>query len=211
MPRTKGSANKETVARKARLLDAVWKAMRAGGGKPLSWREMAGAAAVGPATLAHHFGKRDAVVAAVLETRFAEGTGPLHRLATPSSDDVGRCLADALDHMLDGLLDFDVGGVVSVGLAESLHHDTLGPLFVEGGLEPILRALARRLEAHVEAGTLSGGIDTRATALMLAAPVILAYMHQHPLGGADAHPTDLRGLAGTVARTVAAGLAVPDA
>ena len=195
MARPRGSENAGTAARRAAMLDAVWRAMRAADGRPLSWREMAAAAGVGPATLAHHFGKRDDVVAAVLAAKRAEGAEPLAILAAPSDPDPEVSLRDALDHMILGLERFDVGDLVALGLREGLYHPRLGPAFLSDGLEPILAGLAARVAAHRDRGEVGADVDPRLAAQMLAGPVLMAYLHQSPLGGADAAPTDLSALA----------------
>ncbi|MEM8648747.1 MAG: hypothetical protein AAGF86_20725, partial [Pseudomonadota bacterium] len=88
MARTKGAANKESAQRKREILEGIWLAMRAANGRAISWREMATAGGVGPATLAHHFGKRDDVVAAVLGEKRDQGAEPLEVLAEPTSSDL---------------------------------------------------------------------------------------------------------------------------
>lgn len=201
MARTKGSANKDNAARKKEILDGIWNAMRNSKGKPLSWREMASAGGVGPATLSHHFGKRDDVVAAVLAAKRDEGAEPLAILATPSSDDLEKSLNDALAHMIIGLTQFDVGDLVGLGLAEGMYHELIGPQFVRDGLEPIIEGVTKRLEAHEAAGHLKAGKDLRRAAIILAAPVLLTYAHQMLLGGNVVSPTDLEALANQSAVT----------
>ena len=195
MARPRGSANAGTAERRAAMLDAIWRAMRDAGGRPLSWREMAAAAGAGPATLAHHFGKRDDVLAAILAAKRAEGAEPLSILATPSDPDPEVSLVAALDHMILGLERFDVGDLVALGLREGLYHPALGPRVVEDALEPILEGLAARIDAHVAAGQVAPGTDARAVAQMLAGPILMAHLHQSPLGGRATRPTDLVDLA----------------
>ncbi|MEO1601414.1 MAG: TetR/AcrR family transcriptional regulator [Pseudomonadota bacterium] len=204
MSRTKGSENKDSGERKRRILNGIWKAMRAANGKPLSWREMAVAGGVGPATLAHHFGKRDDVVEAILIAKREEGIEALSTLATPSSEDVETSLRDALDHMIVGLTQFDVGDLVGIGFAEGMYHERIGPAFVTQGLEPILMNVEQRLKTHQKAGAVAHDVDIRAAAIMLVSPVLLTFTHQRPLGGAAIVPTDLTALAHQSAKSVAA-------
>lgn len=206
MARTKGSTNKDSDARKRQILDGIWRAMRNAKGKPLSWREMAVAGGVGPATLAHHFGKRDDVVAAILTAKRIEGAEPLAILAEPTSSDLKESLTDALEHMILGLTQFDVGDLVGLGLAEGMYHETIGPQFVRDGLEPIIEGLTARLEAHRDRGDIANEADLRLAAIMLASPVILTYAHQSPLGGAAVIATDLNTLARKTAEVVSASL-----
>lgn len=203
MARTKGATNKDSADRKREILDGIWKAMRESGGKPLSWREMAVAGGVGPATLSHHFGKRDDVVSAVLKAKRQEGAEPLHILAEPSSSDVEQSLNDALAHILVGLTQYDVGDLVGLGLAEGMYHDIIGPLFVRDGLEPILAGVEQRLKAHEARGDIPTGKNLRHAAIILAGPVLLTYAHQHPLRGQSDYPTQLGDLAKQSAETAA--------
>lgn len=207
MARTKGATNKDSADRKREILDGIWNAMRDSGGKPLSWREMAVAGGVGPATLSHHFGKRDDVVSAVLEAKHQEGAEPLRILAEPSSDDVEQSLNHALSHMIVGLTQYDVGDLVGLGLAEGMYHETIGPLFVRDGLEPILASVEQRLKAHEARGDIPPGKNLRHAAIILAGPVLLTYAHQHPLGGQSSYPTPLGDLAKQSAKTAALYLA----
>lgn len=195
MARTKGSTNKDTEARRKQILDGIWDAMRNSQGKPLSWREMANASGVGPATLSHHFGKRDDVVAAILEAKRDEGAEPLEILATPTSDCLEQSLKDALAHMIVGLTQFDVGDLVGLGLAEGMYHQAIGPQFVRDGLEPIIDGVTARLENHEARGDFPPGKDLRHAAITLAAPILLTYAHQSPLGGSTVKSTDLEALA----------------
>lgn len=201
MARTKGSTNKDTAARRSEIIDGIWDAMRTSKGKPLSWREMAVAGGVGPATLAHHFGKRDDVVAAILAAKRDEGAEPLQVLATPTSDDLETSLKDALEHMIVGLTQFDVGDLVGLGLAEGMYHETIGPQFVRDGLEPIIDGLSKRLGHHEARGDFPPGKDLRRAAIILAAPILLTYAHQVPLRGSMIMPTELLGLAQQCAET----------
>lgn len=206
MARTKGSANRDSDERKRTILDGIWNAMRESGGKPLSWREMATAGGVGPATLSHHFGKRDDVMAAILDAKCKDGAEPLAILAKPTSDDLETSLNDALEHMILGLTRFDVGDLVGVGLAEGMYHEIIGPQFVRIGLEPIFEALETRLSKHLEKGHVAEGKDLRSAAVMLASPILLTYTHQSPLGGSTVVQTDLSALAKQTAAVVSAYL-----
>ncbi|MEM9797789.1 MAG: TetR/AcrR family transcriptional regulator [Pseudomonadota bacterium] len=208
MPRKKGAANRNSADRKREILDRIWAVMRSGAGKPLSWREMAAAAGVGPATLSHHFGKRDDVVSAVFEAKREDGADPLRILAEPSSRDLEESLNAALRHMIIGLTEYDVGDLVALGLAEGMYHEAIGPLFVRDGLEPILAGVEARLRAHEERGDFPAGKNLRYAAIILASPVLLTYAHQQPLGGRASYPTALEDLAAQSAKTAAQYLGV---
>lgn len=194
MARTKGTTNKNNAQRREAILDGIWSAMRDSNGKSLSWREMAVAGGVGPATLAHHFGKRDDVVRAILIAKHDAGAGPLAILAVPSSADLTQSLEDAVAHMIVGLTQ-GVGDLIGLGLAEGLYHQTIGPQFVRDALEPILQGYEARLEAHEKRGDFPAGKDLRHAAIILVSPILMTYAHQVPLDGKAEHPTDLSALA----------------
>ena len=202
MARTKGSGNKDSAERKRQILDGIWQAMRESKGKPLSWREMAAAGGVGPATLSHHFGKRDDVVAAILTAKCEEGAEPLGVLAKPTSHDLEQSLVDALDHMILGLTQFDVGDLVGLGMAEGMYHETLGPQFVRDGLEPIIDGIQKRLQTHQDNGDVHSNVDLRSAAILLSSPILLTYTHQTPLSGNTVVLSDLYALARSAAKSV---------
>jgi len=206
MARTKGSGNKDSAERKRQILDGIWQAMRESKGKPLSWREMAVAGGVGPATLSHHFGKRDDVVAAVLTAKCEEGAEPLGILAQPTSNTLEQSLTDALDHMILGLSQFDVGDLVGLGMAEGMYHQTLGPQFVRDGLEPIIEGIQKRLQTHKDNGDIQNNTDLRNAAILLASPILLTYTHQTPLSGDTVVSSDLHTLARSTAKSVSSFL-----
>jgi len=190
MPRTKGAANKDSQQRKLEILSRIWTKMRFGGGKPISWREMAVAGKVGLATLSHHFGKRDDVIVAILEAKRIEGEEPLRILAEPT-EGFEASIEQAIGHLSVGLEDYDVGDLLSLGFSEGINHDRIGPAFVKDGLEPIVQAAINRLRAHQERGEMRSDIDLRAAAIMLVSPLIIAYTHQTSLGGKQSHPIEM--------------------
>lgn len=180
--------------------------MRASDGKALSWREMGVAGGVGLATLNHHFGKRDEIVSAVLKLKRDEGSEPLSILATPSSKNLKRSLTDALQHMILGLTNFDVGDLVGIGFSEGLYHSSIGPQFVREGLEPIITAVEARLQAHEDRGDFPKGKCLRHVSIILVSPVLLSYTHQFPLNGRCEFPTELDDIARQSAATTSSYL-----
>lgn len=193
MPRTKGAANKDNEQRKRGILQRIWSHLRQRQGKAVSLREMATAGEVGLATLSHHFGKRDDVIAAILEVKRLEGEDALRILAQPQAD-FSESIAAALAHLSIGLKDYDVGDLIGVGLAEGIAHERLGPVFVEEGLEPIIQAAMTRLTAHQARGEMRADGDVRVAALSLISPLLISYLHQTSLGGKACHPLDMEQL-----------------
>lgn len=193
MPRTKGAANKDNEQRKRSILQRIWSHLRQRQGKAVSLREMAAAGKVGLATISHHFGKRDDVIAAILQAKHFEGEEALRILAQPQAD-FSQSIAAALAHLSTGLEDYDVGDLLGVGLAEGIDHDKLGPVFVEEGLEPIIQAAMARLQVHQARGEMRPDSDVRVAALSLISPLLIGYLHQTSLNGKAAYPMDMEQL-----------------
>ena len=188
MARVKGARNADYDLRRLELVRKLRERLGRVGVSRASWRQLADAAGIGLATLAHYFGKREDVVRAVMEDDLRQGQQPLNVLATPSSS-FGRSVRDALTHIATGF-NFGVGDILSVGLIEGLQHPTLGPAFVELSLEPMLEAASARLAAHQAKGEMIK-VNTRFAAVELVSPLILVFLHQRPLGGATNHAMDI--------------------
>lgn len=186
MARKAGARNHDHETRRRELLDRMRARLGEVGATRASWRELAAAAGVGLATLNHYFGKREAVVRAILEANGEAGRAPLAVLATPLGP-FATSVRHALDHLALGLQRFGVGEMLALGLIEGLRQPGLGPAFVDASLEPVIQAAAARLRAHQEAGEMRAA-DPRVAALALVAPVILADLHQVQLGGSADHP-----------------------
>lgn len=200
MPRTKGATNKDSAQRKLNILTRIWAYMRQHKNKHISWRDMATAGEVGLATLSHHFGKRDDVVKAILQAKRVEGEEALSVLAEPSGS-FAISIRHALKHLLTGLLDYDVGDLVSLGLSEGINHEAIGPVFVEEGLEPIIQSAMQRLKSHQARGEMRLDVDLRIAAISLVSPLLIAYLHQTNLGGKDTYPMKLEAIADQVCDT----------
>ncbi|MDO9486760.1 MAG: hypothetical protein Q7J32_00165, partial [Sphingomonadaceae bacterium] len=84
-----------------------------------------------------------------------------------------------------------LGDFLAAGLMEGLLDSALGPACVEDLLEPTLRGLAARLEAHQFQGEMRNDVDPRHAALMLFSPVLLTCHHQDQLGGSVGHALDM--------------------
>ncbi len=193
MPRTKGATNRDNEQRRRGILQRIWSHLRQRQGKAVSLREMATAGEVGLATLSHHFGKRDDVIAAILEVKHLEGEEALKILAQPQAD-FSQSIASALAHLSTGLEDYDVGDLIGVGLAEGIEHEKLGPVFVQEGLEPIIQAAMARLTAHQLRGEMRADSDARVAAISLISPLLIGYLHQTSLGGKSCYPLNMEQL-----------------
>lgn len=189
MPRMVGTPNRTTAKRRAELLDRIRARLQDRGAGPASWRDMAAAAGVSLSSLTHHFGRRDDVIRALMEDEKSQGAEPLAVMARPTGD-FATSMRDAVGHLAGGLIHAGLDRMIASGLAEGLGHPTVGPAFVTNLLEPMIEAAEARLDAHVARGEMRGG-DTRLAAIQLIAPVLIAVLHQRPLGGAAVRPLDL--------------------
>jgi AcrR family transcriptional regulator len=156
----------------------------------LSFRALAEEAGVSVATLRHYFGSRDALIAAILDRSFVQGAGHIAHVERPIGA-FAASIDEAVAYMLAGLR-FGLAPLHAVGLAEGMAHPTLGPTYLSTLLDPSIDALAKRLDAHVAAGE-ADIPQTRLAAIALVAPLVLAALHQGPLGG-NASPIDLADL-----------------
>nr|WP_156450083.1 hypothetical protein [Bradyrhizobium sp. CCH5-A9] len=110
-------------------------------------------------------------------------------MAQPSGP-FAQSIADALRHMADGFRYGGLGAMFATGLIEGLRHPGLGPAFLDNALEPTIVAAETRLAAHMALGEMRK-VDPRGPALALIAPVLLAFLHQGELGGAERRPIEL--------------------
>ncbi len=141
------------------------------------------------ATLRHYFGSRDGLIAAYLDRFGAEGLPYLERLAATDlsfEDSVN----DAATFLLVGFTRPEVGPRQAVALAEGLAEPVAGPEYLRHVLEPLISALAERLDHHMKRGEMRPA-KSRHVATLLIAPLFLATMHQNQLGGRTAFPLDL--------------------
>lgn len=186
--RPHGSRNAGYEARRTALLDQLTDRLcdRAAGWPTL--RELAAAAGCSVSTLSHYFGRRDAIVAAVLH-RIAEGTvEQIEGTRTPEGD-FDASIARAAERATAALHDPRISRLLAMGLIEALSARELGPAFLGTMLDPFVDALALRLDAHVARGEMRP-TDTRMAALSLISPIMIAALHQRQLGGDVCNPLD---------------------
>lgn len=188
MPRKKGSLNADFDAARAGLV-ARLRAALLGSEPPSSYRALAKAAGVTIPTLRHYFADREGVYAAVFADCHAGGQSELDTAATPSGP-FPESIRDLVRHFADG---FRYGGLTelhAVGLAEGFGNRRVAAAFLGEVFEPTLAATQVRLEAHVARGEMRP-TDARHAALRLVGPILLAFLHQHALGGSAGYPLDL--------------------
>ena len=192
MGRPEGSRNPGYTEKRAALAQKLLPRLIEPDGGRCSLNDLADAADASVPTLKHYFGDRDGVVVAALKS--AEALGAVHAevLASPTSSDLAASMRDAVLHILLGWRSFGVDRVFAGSLALGLGGASAGPAFLTGVLEPTQQALERRLRVHALRGeaSIDDGAE-RAAALGFIAPLLLALLHQGPLGGDRCRPLDV--------------------
>jgi AcrR family transcriptional regulator len=190
MSRPSGVRNADYEQARTGLLDALTPALTAPGGLGLSFRAMADAAGVGPATLRHYFTDREGVLEAVLQRWRAQGAPYLLEGASADRGDTAEAsLAWFLGYLRLGW-ERGVGRAHAFGLSAGMGDARLGPAYVSELLEPTLVSAEARLARLVAEGKLSP-CDLRFAALELLSPVVLVLLHQGPLRGDQCRPLDV--------------------
>ena len=188
MSRSPGSQNKDFAEARAALLGRLRAALLADH-PPTSFRSLATAAGVTIPTLRHYFGDREEVLAAVFADCLVGGQAELKIAQTPSGP-FRQSIHDLLHHLVGGFRHGRLDRLHSVGLTEGLSHARVAQSYLASILEPTLIAVGERLQAHIARGEMRV-TDPRHAALALVSPVLLLFLHQHQLGGASSHPTDI--------------------
>lgn len=191
MARPVGTPNHDHDAKRERLITGMLPVLLAPGGAQASLRTLSKSAGVTLPTLRHYFASRDALYVEAmahltrLGARFLDEAVEVH-----PHDDVTAHLRDFLTRFRLGWETFGVGRIVAMGLEAGLSREPIGEGFIMHTLEPMLASVERRLDACVQAGVLRDA-DARFMALSLMSPLILAMLHQGPLGGRCQRPLDL--------------------
>ncbi len=193
MGRPPGSRNATFEARRAELLRGVRARLLEPDGARASFRDLAAAAGVGPATMRHYFGTRTGVIEAALEQIYGEGL-PYLMMVTQPPDAPLRPSLERLLAMVARGMSGGLGEVHALGLAAGLRDPDLGPAYLDRVLEPTLQAFEAHLAHHAARGEMRPGIDLRVAALALLSPIVLGALHQHELSGARCRPLDVSAL-----------------
>lgn len=188
MGRPPGVKNQDHAAARQQILEAAGQQLVR---EPQSsMRELARAAGVSPPTLVHYFASRTDVVAALFDDAHRHALVHLHEIAAGALPPVDVSLSFVLHFIHRGLIDSGVADLHALGLSLGPKDAVVGPAYLNDVLEPSLQALEARLERHVGRGELVV-TDTRAAALALLAPLVVAVLHQHALGGDRCRPLDI--------------------
>ena len=192
MSRTKGSRNADYDATRERLLARVRKRLVEGGGATASFRELAEAAQVSVPTLRHYFATREDLLAEALAAMHRDGLPYLQATAAGELGPLEASLRWLLRALALGWRR-GVGRIHAFGLIAGMNHAQLGPAYLNEILEPTLQATEARLARHVARGDLPR-CDLRLAALELLGPLVLALLHQGPLGGTRCRPLNVNAL-----------------
>ena len=183
-----GSRNAGYDDRRNALLDRLTERLcdRAGGWPTM--RELAAAAGCSVSTLRHYFGRREALVMAVL-AHIAAGTQAQLAATRQPEGRFAVSILRAAERASAALHDPAIARLLAMGLIESLSASEIGPTFLGTMLDPFVAALAERLEAHIARGEMRAA-DTRLAAMAIISPILIAALHQKRLGGAACNPLD---------------------
>lgn len=192
MSRPKGARDGDYDEKRVALLRRITaRLMRRETARP-SFRQLAQAGDVSTPTLRHYFADRPHLMAAILDNYLADGRHGLEAVAEPTGD-LETSIRDYCAALLAAMRkprDVRLGDVFAVSLAEGLLDGQIGPSTLRYIVDPTLDVLRRRLDIHVARGEMIA-TDTRAAALFLLSPLLVAILHQDHLGGGEASPIDL--------------------
>lgn len=190
MGRPSGARSRDHDARRSEILQRMAQRLSQPDAMHASYRELVAAAGVSISTLQHYFGRREDIVAAVLQ-QAQQNAVPHFAHVRRTTGTFRESILDFLAYFRLGFERFGVGDVYALGFVEGLRSSALGPIMVDAILEPSTDALAARLSEHQRRGEMRADSDPRHAALMLLAPGLLLMLHQRELGGSARHPADL--------------------
>jgi AcrR family transcriptional regulator len=140
----------------------------------------------------HYFSSRGELVAAIIKHAEAEGA-PYIAMAGRPSGPFHQSIAQLVSMLSQGF----ERGVLSlqiIGLGEGFADWQIGQAYLDHHLEPVLAAIATRLEAHMEQGEMRR-TDPRFAAIELLSPMLVAHLHQSALGGSETTPLSIQDFA----------------
>lgn len=156
---------------------------------PSSFRELAIAAGVTIPTLRHYFGNREAVIEALFADCHEGAAGELAVTARPNGD-WETSIRELVAHVAGG---FRFGGLTDLhaaGLVEGLRNREVARAYLNEVLEPTLEAVEKRLRSHIQNGEMAE-VDARMAAMQLVSSLLVLFLHQTALGGAEDYPVDV--------------------
>lgn len=189
MPRPKGSRDREYDARRLALMAFARAHLSSPAGRNASWRELATACHVSVSTMNHYFSSRGDLVSAIIRHAEQEGVPYLVMASIPSgtfSASIGELVSMLSRGFEHGVLPLQI-----IGLAEGFADRQIGESYLGHHLEPVLTAIAARLEAHMDAEDMMR-TNARFAAIQLLSPLLVAYLHQNALGGNQTYPMSIQ-------------------
>lgn len=189
-----GTKNPDHDAKKRELAGKLLGAVVDSRGRP-SLHELARVAEVSIPTINHYFGGRSGAIAAALRTVEASAASHHEQMATPGDAPLARSLQTMATELAAAWNLFGVGALFASGMAAGVDDPLAGPGYIEGVLEPTVRAIEARLAVHAQRGDMSvaadDGLGIRVAALAFISPVLVALLHQHQLSGDHCRPLDI--------------------
>lgn len=176
-------------SRRDALADRMLDYLLAPGGEDASFRALAAAAGVSRPTLVHHFGDHAGALKAAVARAGVRGAF-FERIARTWPGAPEEALTQLLTWFALGWRGESLGRLHRLGLIAGLQHTPVGAAYIGEVLEPSLAIFEDRLARWTIEGALVVP-DPRAAALQLVAPVYVALLHQHELGGAGCRPLDV--------------------
>lgn len=188
MPRTKGSRDRDYEARRQALMALARRHLSMPAGRSASWRDLAAACEVSVPTMNHYFGNRASLVASIIEHAEQEGAPYLALTAQPSGS-LPESIA-TLAAMLSRGFENGVLALQVIGLAEGFADQRVSASYLDHHLEPVLTAIAKRFEAHIQQGDMKPA-NVRFAAIQFLSPILVAHLHQTALAGSADHPMSM--------------------
>ena len=146
-------------------------------------------------TLKHYFGDRSGAIAEGLRAVLGDAQRYLDELAKPGRLGLASSLRKVARDLAGAWSAFGVGRLFTTGLIAGVGDETIGPGYLDGVLEPTIRALETRLREHAKRGDTSFEEDDdfaiRSAALAFLSPVLLALIHQEGLSGKRCRPLEM--------------------
>jgi AcrR family transcriptional regulator len=195
MARTSGARSQDYDVKRAALASRVLSAVLAGGGE-ISLNDLARDSGASVPTLKHYFKTRSGALAAALRTVETDAQTHLRGVASPGRLGLRSSLRKVAHELATAWTDFGVGKIFATGLAVGLLDQQVGPGYLDGVLEPTLRAVEERLRVHAQRGeidlTPTNEQEIRAASVSFTSPLIVALLHQHGLEGRRCRPLDMQ-------------------
>lgn len=204
MPRPAGVRNHDFEAKRTALLDTLTEFALKDDLRRPSLRQFAIAVEASEPTLRHYFGDRQGVVIAILSHIHNRAIALWDIVATPA-ETPGAAVEEYYRVSRAGMTHGGFAKAHAFGLVEGMADETVGRAYLELLLDPALEAVSRKLS-----GTPDGPkspAETRASAFLMLAPILVMTLHQELLGGAEVSPLDSDALLGQMQLWLASGLA----